>query len=933
VIVRPAYTLGGTGGGVASGADELRRIARRGLNASPVGQVLLEQSLHGFKEIEYEVMRDAGGNVITVCSMENLDPMGIHTGDSIVVAPCQTLSDADHQMLRSAALRIIAALGIEGGCNVQFALDPRSRRYYVIEVNPRVSRSSALASKATGYPIAKVAAKIAIGLRLDEIVNAVTGSTPACFEPTIDYVVLKIPRWPFDKFPQADRRLGTQMKATGEVMAIDRTLTGALHKGLAGLELAGDDLGRRGFEECGRDELLQRLERADDERLFVAAAALRAGLDIPTINRRSGIDPWFLHHIDQALRLQEQLRRFGVSRRRRLDRAAPLLRAAKEAGLADTTLGRLLGMTGDEVRGLRQGLGIRPVYKMVDTCAAEFPAKTPYFYSAYGEQPEARPPSDRTVIVLGAGPIRIGQGIEFDYCCVHAVWALQRLGCRAVMVNNNPETVSTDFDTADRLYVEPLTLERVLDVVDHERPVGVVVQCGGQTAVNLAGPLADRGVPVLGTSPGAIDLAEDRDKFHRLLVRLGMPQPDGGAAGDRAAALKVADRVGYPVLARPSYVLGGRAMEVVHSAAELEDYLTRTPLSPDHPMLIDHYLEGTEIEVDALADGEDALVVGVMEHLERAGVHSGDSIAVYPARVDQRHVAEAVAYTRRLARELGIRGLLNIQFVVAGGRTYVLELNPRASRTVPFLSKATGLPVVTHAVRLMLDATLADCGLEAGLLPPPGIVAVKAPVFSFAKLAEVDPAVGPEMKSTGEVMGLDEAIAPALAKALAGAGLRLPTKACDGERPALLASVADRDKPQALAVLRGFVDLGWRVCATPATAALLREGGVPVDEVPWTGPDGALDLALQRRFHLALVTPTLGRVPSRHGFALRRLLVESDTPCLTCLDTAEAVLTVLRESCGAGTWLPPSATCRTLLEYCAPRGPGGGGQSGATSSR
>ncbi|MGC8843634.1 MAG: carbamoyl-phosphate synthase (glutamine-hydrolyzing) large subunit, partial [bacterium] len=728
LIIRPAYTLGGTGGGIAHNMEELREIVHRGLLLSMRKQVLVEKCVLGWKEIEYEVMRDGNDNCITVCNMENFDPMGVHTGDSIVVAPSQTLSDEEYHMLRTASLKIIRALGVEGGCNIQFALDPHSFRYYVIEVNPRVSRSSALASKATGYPIARVASKIAIGLTLDEIPNKVTGKTLACFEPALDYVVVKIPRWPFDKFPTADRTIGTQMKATGEVMSIGRTFEEALLKAVRSLEIGTYGLYVRGSAGWGAMELEELISTPNDLRLFAIAEALRRKMPVEEIVELSSIDRWFIEKIKNIIDMEENLRQAEGD----IEKLKELLPMAKRMGFPDKWIGELVKMSEDEVRNLRKGMGVKPVYKMVDTCAGEFEAQTPYYYSTYERENESSKSGRRNVIVLGSGPIRIGQGIEFDYCSVHCVWALQKAGYEAIIINNNPETVSTDFDTSDKLYFEPLTLEDVLNVVENEKPEGVIVQFGGQTPLNLARALAERGVRILGTSFQSIDIAEDRDLFEKLLRELEIPKPAGRAVKSVEEALLVAHEIGYPLLVRPSFVLGGRAMEIVSSEEELLRYITyAVSVSPEYPILIDKYIRGLECEVDAISDGEDILIPGIMEHIERAGVHSGDSMAVYPPRsLSDEEKETIVDYTARIARALNVKGLINIQFVVANGTVYVIEANPRASRTIPYISKITGVPMVSLAVRAMLGEKLKDMGYGVGLYPEGEYIAVKAPVFS-----------------------------------------------------------------------------------------------------------------------------------------------------------------------------------------------------------
>ena len=890
VIVRPAYTLGGTGGGIGRNEEELREIVSAGLRYSPIGQCLIEKSIAGMKEIEYEVMRDANDNCIVVCNMENIDPVGIHTGDSIVVAPSQTLSDREYQMLRSASLKIIRALKIEGGCNIQFALDPHSYQYYVIEVNPRVSRSSALASKATGYPIARVAAKIAIGYTLDELVNPVTGQTYACFEPALDYVVTKIPRWPFDKFSTANRKLGTQMKATGEVMAIGRTFEESLHKAIRSLETGAHRLWLPGLAELDEETLAERLEKADDERLFLVAEAFRRGYDLEWVRERTKIDWWFLNKIRGLVEFEQRLKEGALTSERLLE--------AKRKGFSDRAIAELrreagLGpATEAEVRNLRLEYGIRPVYKMVDTCAAEFEASTPYYYSTYETENESLPGDRPKVLVIGSGPIRIGQGIEFDYSTVHAVWAIRKAGYEAVIINNNPETVSTDFNTSDRLYFEPLFFEDVMNVIELEKPIGVIVQFGGQTAINLAGPLARAGVRILGSSLESIDTAEDRRKFEALLRELGIPQPPGGTVTSVDEAVGLARRLGYPVLVRPSYVLGGRAMEIVYSDDELLEYMAEAvKVNPEHPVLIDRYMQGKEAEVDAISDGETVLIPGIMEHVERAGVHSGDSIAVYPPQTLSEDVKrQIVDITVRIARALKVVGLVNIQFVVSDEKVYVLEVNPRASRTVPFLSKVTGIPMANVATRVILGEKLADLGYSTGLWPEDEFVSVKVPVFSFAKLRRVDPTLAPEMKSTGEVMGRDRQFAKALYKGLVAAGMNIPRSG------AIICTVADKDKPEAVELMRGFHELGYRILATSGTAEALKKAGVPVTVVRKLseGSPNIVDLIRSGQAQFVVNTLTKGKTPARDGFRIRREAVEHGIVCLTSLDTARAMLGMLQ---------------------------------------
>ncbi|MGB9790982.1 MAG: carbamoyl-phosphate synthase large subunit [Thermacetogeniaceae bacterium] len=886
VVVRPAYTLGGTGGGLANNERELRDIVSRGLALSMIGQVLIERSVAGWKEIEFEVMRDAADNCITICSMENVDPMGIHTGDSIVVAPTQTLSDYEYQMLRTASLKIISALGVEGGCNIQFALDPNSFDYYVIEVNPRVSRSSALASKATGYPIARVAAKIALGYRLDEIKNAVTGKTSACFEPTVDYCVVKIPRWPFDKFTDADRSLGTQMKATGEVMAISRTFEEALLKAVRSLEINSNWWENDEYKKLSDERLMEKLSTPSDERLFLIFHALQRGFSVDSIAELTKIDRFFVKKMQKIVEYSKKLAEIkDVS-----SLTPELIYRAKMMGLSDENISLITGIDAGLIRKHRSELGIRPVYKMVDTCAAEFEAETPYFYSAYDSENEAVPTPRRKVLVLGAGPIRIGQGIEFDYCSVHSVKALKEEGIEALIINNNPETVSTDFDTADRLYFEPLTLEDVLHVVELEQPEGVIVQFGGQTAINMAEPLARAGVKILGTSVDKIDEAEDRERFEKLLSSLDIPKPPGRGASSVEEAVAIARQIGFPVLVRPSYVLGGRAMEIVYNEEDLISYVQNAvAVSQNHPILVDKYFQGKEIEVDAVCDGEEVLIPGIMEHIERAGVHSGDSIAVYPAHLPDEVQEKIVSYTCRIARALEIKGMLNIQYVYYDGQVYVIEVNPRASRTVPYLSKITGIPMVRLATKIMLGKNLRELGYQGGLVKPGPFVAVKVPVFSFGKLAGVDAFLGPEMKSTGEVMGVDRSVSQALYKGLLAAGCSIPRSG------AVLLTIADRDKEAALPVVEGLAKLGLKFYATAGTARFLKNKGFEVEEVNKiaAGSPHVVDLIRSGKVNFVVNTYSEGREPVRDGFQIRRAAVEHGIPCLTSLDTAQALLDVI----------------------------------------
>ena len=879
VIVRPAYTLGGSGGGICTNREELETTCDNGLRLSRVHQCLIEKCIAGWKEIEYEVLRDGCGNRSTVCNRENLDPVGVHTGDSIVVAPSQTLADKEYQMLRTAALNIVDALGIVGGCNVQFALNPNSAQYVVIEVNPRVSRSSALASKATGYPIAKVAAKVALGYALDEIRNSVTGKTYAAFEPTLDYIVVKIPKWPFDKFATASRALGTQMKATGEVMAIASTFEGGLMKAVRSLEQNVESLHLPVIDEMSDEELDAEVRRIDDRRLFALAECFRRGRSLEELAGITKIDPWFLEGILALVEMEKELAAGA-------DLSYDRLLAAKRMGYTDRTIAELTGRPEAEIKALRRRLGITPDFKMVDTCAAEFEAVTPYYYSTYSAQNEVNPrTSRRKVMVLGSGPIRIGQGIEFDYCSVHSVWALKEMGCETIIVNNNPETVSTDFDIADKLYFEPLTREDVGNIVDLEKPDGAVVQFGGQTAIKLTKALVEMGVPILGTSERDIDRAEDREEFDKILESCGIPRPAGHTVFTLEEALGAARDLGYPVLVRPSYVLGGQGMEIARSDADIREFLTRiTALMEvkEHPILVDKYVEGQECEVDAVCDGEDILVPGIMEHLERAGVHSGDSISVYPAQSLPHEICmQLVEHSRALARALHVQGLINIQFIVKDGRVYVIEVNPRSSRTVPYISKVTGVPIVKLATRVLLGERLRDMGFGTGLYRKSRLVAVKMPVFSFEKIIDADTSLGPEMKSTGEVLGVSPRYEEALYKAFLGAGLRMKR----GGK--VLCSVNDHDKAELTALAAEFARLGYPILATPGTAQALRGAGVAAETVE----DFGQHLHNLHKDEIALVvnTPTHGRVPARRGFQLRRWSVENGVPCLTSLDTVRAL--------------------------------------------
>ena len=885
VIVRPAYTMGGTGGGIAENEEELVEIVIKGLTYSMIGQVLIERSVAGWKEIEYEVMRDGHDNCITVCNMENFDPVGVHTGDSIVVAPSQTLTDHEYQMLRSASLRIIRELGIEGGCNAQYALDPNSNRYYVIEVNPRVSRSSALASKATGYPIAKVSAKIAIGYTLDEITNAVTQKTKACFEPALDYCVVKFPRWPFDKFVYADRTLGTQMKATGEVMSIDRHFEGAILKAVRSLEIGVHRLHMDKMDAWDDARVKKNLARINDERIFVIAEALRRGIaTVDEIHDITKVDKWFLYKIQNITTVENKLKEEALT--------PSLMLEAKNIGLADRSIAEITGKTQDEVRTIRKTMHILPKYKMVDTCAAEFEAATPYYYSTFqAQEDEVKVTEARKVIVLGSGPIRIGQGVEFDYCSVHSVWALREMGIEAIIINNNPETVSTDFDISDRLYFEPLTAEDVLNIIDKENPEGVIVQFGGQTAINLAASLQKAGVKVFGTSVDDIDRAEDRERFDEVLTQTQIPRPQGISVTNLEDAVTGAAKIGYPVMVRPSYVLGGRAMEIVYNEAELRDYMSRAvKVTPDHPVLVDRYMQGTEVEVDGISDGVDVVIPGIMEHVERAGVHSGDSIAVYPPRtLSSKVIYTIIDYTKRLALSLHVKGLLNIQFVVVDGEVYIIEVNPRSSRTVPFLSKVTNVDMVGIATRIAMGHTLKELGYKSGLVPPKPYVAVKAPVFSFAKMTDVDIALGPEMKSTGEVMGIDYHYARALYKAIIGSGIHVPTKGC------ILFTVADKDKEEMKQLAKAFADLGFEICATEGTAKAIQSMGIDAEVVGKVHERSSdiIQMIKNGKINMVINTLTQGKHSAKDGFKIRRATVEHGIACLTSLDTAWEVLRVL----------------------------------------
>jgi len=886
VVLRPAYTLGGSGGGIAHTQVELEEILENGLRLSRVGQVLVERCIAGWKEIEYEVMRDANGNCITVCNMENIDPVGVHTGDSIVVAPSQTLGDKEYQMLRSSALNIISELNITGGCNVQYALHPTSFEYCVIEVNPRVSRSSALASKATGYPIAKVAAKIALGYTLDEIKNAITHKTYASFEPTLDYCVVKIPRLPFDKFITAKRTLTTQMKATGEVMSICTNFEGALMKAIRSLEQHVDCLRSYDFTQLNKEELLERLKIVDDQRIYVIAEAIRKGIDYDTIHEITMVDHWFIDKIAILVEMEQALENGPLT--------VELLKEAKRIEFPDNVISRLTGISEAEIKKMRYDNGITAAFKMVDTCAAEFEASTPYYYSCFdGENEAAETNPPKKVLVLGSGPIRIGQGIEFDYCSVHSTWAFSKEGYETIIVNNNPETVSTDFDIADKLYFEPLTPEDVENIVNIEKPDGAVVQFGGQTAIKLTESLMKMGVPILGTSAENVDAAEDRELFDKILEECEIPRPSGGTVYTAEEAKKVANRLGYPVLVRPSYVLGGQGMQIAISDDEVEEFMEIiNRIAQDHPILVDKYLMGKEIEVDAVCDGTDILIPGIMEHIERAGVHSGDSISVYPAQTISKHVKETIAeYTRRLAKSLHVIGLINIQFIAVGEDVYVIEVNPRSSRTVPYISKVTGIPIVDLATQVIIGKTIRELGYEPGLQPEADYIAVKMPVFSFEKIRGAEISLGPEMKSTGECLGIAKTFDEALYKAFLGAGIDLP------KYKQMIITVKDADKGEAIELGKKFEKIGYTIYATRSTAAALQEAGVKARKVNKINQESptVMDLILGHKIDLVIDTPTQGRDKTRDGFMIRRTAIETGVNCITSLDTANALATSLAD--------------------------------------
>ncbi len=882
VVVRPAYTLGGSGGGIAATKEELIDICTNGLRLSRVGQCLIERCIAGWKEIEYEVMRDSKGNCITVCNMENIDPVGVHTGDSIVVAPSQTLGDKEYQMLRSSALNIITELGITGGCNVQYALHPDTFEYCVIEVNPRVSRSSALASKATGYPIAKVAAKIALGYTLDEIQNAVTKKTYASFEPTLDYVVVKIPKWPFDKFITAKRQLTTQMKATGEVMSISTNFEAALMKALRSLEQNIYSLKHGNYHERSTEEIKKELYRIDDRRLFVIAEAIRRGISYEEINQITKIDLWFIDKIANLVEVEKELEAIPLS--------VELLEKAKRLGFPDRVIADLTGKPASEIKAIRKQNSIVAAYKMVDTCAAEFDAETPYYYSTFGSFNEVEQTSGRKkIMVLGSGPIRIGQGIEFDYCSVHSVWALAKSGCETIIVNNNPETVSTDFDIADKLYFEPLTPEDVENIVDIEQPDGAVVQFGGQTAIKLTEALLKMGVPILGTSAADVDAAEDRELFDQILENCQIPRPAGKTVFTTEEALAAANELGYPVLVRPSYVLGGQGMQIAINDADIVEFMKIINMTvQEHPILVDKYLMGMEVEVDAVCDGEDILIPGIMEHIERAGIHSGDSISVYPAQsISEKVKEEIVDYTKKLANSLHVVGLINIQFIVYDEKVYVIEVNPRSSRTVPYISKVTALPIVDIATKVILGDKIKALGYTPGLWPESKYIAIKMPVFSFEKLRGAETSLGPEMKSTGECLGIAKTYHEALYKAFLGAGVNLP------KHKKVIMTVNKADREEAVGLGRRLIALGYQIYATKGTAEALEKNGIKATIIHKIGQGipNILDLILSHEIDMVINTPTQGRNKQRDGFLIRRTSIETGVTCFTALDTASALLT------------------------------------------
>lgn len=889
VVVRPAYTLGGTGGGIAETEEELTEILSQGLQLSPVSQVLLEKSIKGWKEIEYEVMRDSNGTCITVCNMENIDPVGVHTGDSIVVAPSQTLSDKEYQMLRKASIDIINAIEVQGGCNVQIALNPHSLEYAIIEINPRVSRSSALASKATGYPIAKVAAKIALGYTLDEIQNAVTKKTYACFEPTLDYVVVKIPKWPFDKFKQANRKLGTKMMATGEIMSIGSNFEAAILKGIRSLEIGKYSLIHKASENRSIEELKKRVVVPDDERLFDLAEMIRRGYKIEMIEQITGVDKWFIHKFKWIVEQEEKLKGMHIE-----DLNKEYLLELKKKGFSDKGIADLMKISPEKVYELRSLYNIKPAYKMVDTCGGEFDALSPYYYSTYEQYDEVVVSDKKKVIVLGSGPIRIGQGIEFDYCSVHCVKSLKAQGIETIIVNNNPETVSTDFDTSDKLYFEPLTEEEVLNIIEKENPDGVVLQFGGQTAIKLAKFLDEKKIKILGTSCKDIDAAEDREKFDELLEKLDINRPKGKAIWSVNEGVEEANKLWYPVLVRPSYVLGGQGMEITYDENKLTQYLKDAFMRDSkNPVLIDKYLTGREIEVDAICDGEDILIPGIMEHLERAGVHSGDSITMYPSQnICDEIKAKILDYTKKIALELNVLGMVNIQFIEFHGELYIIEVNPRASRTVPYISKVSKVPIVDLATKCMLGAKLKDLGYGTGVYKEPKLISVKVPVFSMSKLAKVDVSLGPEMKSTGEVLGVGETLEEALYKGFLGAGKKM-----SNERGVVLATINNYDKDEFMEIAKDMNEMGYTFVATEGTAKALKENGIDaqiVNRVEEARPN-ILDVIRNKQVDIVINTPTKGNDSNRDGFKIRRTATEFSTEVMTSLDTLKALVEVKKK--------------------------------------
>ena len=886
VIVRPAYTLGGTGGGIAYTIEELEEICGSGLRLSRVHEVLIEKCISGWKEIEYEVMRDGKGNCITICNMENIDPVGVHTGDSIVVAPSQTLANKEYQMLRTSAIKIISSLKIEGGCNVQFALNPKSFEYAVIEVNPRVSRSSALASKATGYPIAKVATKIAIGYSLDEIINSVTGKTYACFEPVLDYVVVKIPKWPFKKFLTASRDLGTQMKATGEVMAIAPNLEAGLMKAIRSLEENIDSLILPKLKEFTREEIDEKLKKVDNERIFVIAEALRRDISIDEIHDITTVDKFFIGIVSKIVEVEKELQTEELT--------ADLIRRAKKYGFTDKVISELSKQNIREIKAIRLGNRITANFKMVDTCSAEFEAQTPYYYSSYDDENETKTSDKKKVLVLGSGPIRIGQGIEFDYCSVHGVWSLKKEGYETIIVNNNPETVSTDFDIADKLYFEPLTPEDVENIVDVEKPYGAIVQFGGQTAIKLTKALTEMGVKILGTQEVDMDRAEDRKEFDEALNNCGILRPKGSTIFTVEEAKNVANKLGYPVLVRPSYVLGGQGMAIAYDDKEIEEYINEiNEIAQEHPILIDKYILGKEVEVDAICDGEDILIPGIMEHLERAGVHSGDSISVYPTQtLDKKYEKEIIMYTEKIAKELNVIGILNIQFIVSNDKVYIIEVNPRSSRTVPYISKVTNLPMIDVATEVILGKKLKDMPYGTGLYKKSDHVCVKMPVFSFEKIKNADTSLGPEMKSTGEVLGVDKNFENAVLKAFIASGANV------SKTGSILITVRDKDKEEVLPIAKKFKEKGFIIYSTIGTAKYLKEHGIDaiVVEKIWEGKDSIIDLIQSGKINFVVNTPTKGKQANRDGFKIRRLAVECKIPCFTSLDTVNALYKAINDN-------------------------------------